>query len=675
MRASTQRCSAVLTRALLAVPRSSSGRKAFALNNTRAVRIASSIRAIHQSCSLRQEAFAAELQDKPATTITRFDELENVLHPQLVKTLTQDMRLSEMTEVQSRTINEAIKGSDIIAQARTGTGKTLAFLMPILQNIIKLDPGLAQPNFRRNGPRTTADDIRAIVVSPTRELAEQIAVEAKRLVSGTSVVVQTAVGGTQKSAGLRAIQREGCHILIGTPGRLHDILTDEYSRVQAPDLSALVFDEADRLLDQGFWPAIQDIMRTLPSPEQKDRQTLMFSATVPHEVVDLVRRVLKPGFEFVQCVNQDEEPTHARVAQKLVVTKGLENSMPALTELCMREIKASEEPGSRPFKAIVYFPSTAEVALANELFGSLEKPGSEGDALSQISNAFRRSANSPLGQTEVFEIHAKLTQMQRTRAADSFRRARSGILLSSDVTARGLDFPDVTHVIQMSTPPSQEQYIHRLGRTARAGKEGEGWLIVGDFELNTTRKLLGRLPIKRDDTIETAALDLTRELQVSATAGSTLNMVQAAMRKVSVTSKIKVYRALIGVYQRFSGNKADLIASLNKLSQFGWGLRDPPSIAPGLASKLGLSSVPGIRIGHDPRDESEDNRGGRFGGRNDSGGRRDFGGRGGFGGRDSRDSRSPFGGRDSYPQRGPNSRGGRVNANFGENSGSGRYNF
>ena len=134
--------------------------------------------------------------------MTRFDELESrgAVHRNIVSNLTQKMGLETMTEVQQRTINEALGGQDIIAQARTGTGKTLAFLIPILQKIISIDPSLAQYNLSRRGPRSTADDIRAIIISPTRELAEQIAAEAKKLVQGTSVIVQTAVGGTQKRA-------------------------------------------------------------------------------------------------------------------------------------------------------------------------------------------------------------------------------------------------------------------------------------------------------------------------------------------------------------------------------------------------------------------------------------------------------------------------------------------
>ena len=502
MRRAFQTVSAALPRAL-STPSNLFANRALRFN--RVIRSAqpSIARSLHQSPLLRDDGNAniqADDADVQAP-LTKFQDLQDqgVIHKNIVRNMTEGMGLETMTEVQAKTINAALKGTDIIAQARTGTGKTMAFLLPILQNILSEDPDLAKMVRGRGGPRSTADDIRALIVSPTRELAEQIAVEAKRLVAGTGVIVQTAVGGTQKSMGLRAIQREGCHILVGTPGRLKDILSDPYTKVEAPDLSALVFDEADRLLDQGFWPEIQEIMRLLPTPEEKNRQTLMFSATVPKEVISVVRGTLKPGFQFVKCVNDNEEPTHTRVPQMLVTTKGFENNLPALTELCAREIqKHNDDPTNvRPFKAIVYFGSTAEVSLATSSLHKLQTPEAENN-----SDAFG-GREHPFGRrTRILEIHSKLTQGARTKAAENFRRADSAILLSSDVTARGMDFPNVTHVIQMGLPSSVEQYIHRIGRTARAGKEGEGWLILNKLEDQEARhRFGGKIPLKRDNTI------------------------------------------------------------------------------------------------------------------------------------------------------------------------------
>jgi len=672
MRRAFQTCAASLPKALSAPSSNLFANRALRFNRIVRSFQPTVTRSLHQSPLLRNEAAAADI---PATEsqdvqppLTKFQDLQEqgVIHRNIVKNMTEGMGLETMTEVQSKTINSAIKGTDIIAQAKTGTGKTVAFLLPVLQNIINVDPDLAKSVRGRRGPRSTADDIRALIISPTRELAEQIADEAKKLVSGTGIIVQTAVGGTQKSMGLRAIQREGCHILVGTPGRLKDILSDPYTRVEAPDLSALVFDEADRLLDQGFWPEIQEIMRLLPTPAEKDRQTLMFSATVPKEVISVVRSTLKPGFQYVKCVRDDEEPTHTRVPQMLVTTKGMENNLPALTELCSREIqKHNADPENvRPFKAIVYFGSTAEVTLAASSLHKLQSPESETD-----TDAFGRSEH-PFGRrTRILEIHSKLTQGARTKAAENFRRADSAILLSSDVTARGMDFPNVTHVIQMGLPSSVEQYIHRIGRTARAGKEGEGWLILNKLEDQEARhRFGGKIPLKRDNSIETASLDLTQEAQVSPSAGKILNMCQAALRRVSPLEKIKSYKALLGVFQWYP-RKGDLIDALNDLSRVGWSMRSPPAIAPMLAQRLGLSRVSGVNIGSNPEEDEERARGpsggrGGFGGRSSFGDR--YGGRGGgFGGGRS------FGDRDGG--RGGDRRGGFGGSRGGFGGGRGGF--
>ncbi|KAL9075407.1 MAG: hypothetical protein Q9157_004032 [Trypethelium eluteriae] len=514
------------------------------------------------------------------------------------------MGLKTMTDVQSLTIEEALKGTDIIAQAKTGTGKTLGFLLPVLQNIIKVDPELAQ---RSRYNRSTAADIRAVVISPTRELAEQIAAEARRLTRNTSVIVQAAVGGTQKSQGLRTMQMQGCHLLVGTPGRLNDIFSDRYAGVEAPKLSALVLDEADRLLDAGFWPEINNFQRLLPDPSEQPRQTMMFSATVPREVVDLVQGTLKPGFKYVKTVSEDDVPTVERVVQHSVAARGFENLLPTLLELAERETKTRNETGERPFKAIVYFGSTAEVDLASSILYEL------GDG-----------RQHPLAPAKFFSIHAKKTQPQRTAAADQFRATRSAILFSSDVTARGMDFPDVTHVIQVGLPRDRDTYIHRIGRTGRAGKEGEGWLIISDIEAGEVRNKLRGLPIRPNDTLETASIDMTRNAKVTPSVGRILSLIGQSAQRVDRGTKSKAYMAMLGNYQWFP-KKQHLIDAMNQWTKFGWGWETPPAMSPNLVNRLGLSRIDGINVGHEDRQSSF----------------RSGSGRGGFG---SFDAPSPRGG-------------------------------
>ncbi|KAL8842933.1 MAG: hypothetical protein Q9170_000337 [Blastenia crenularia] len=512
--------------------------------------------------------------------VTKFKELgeRRMVCPTVVKTLTEDMGLETMTQVQSLTINETLKGGDVIAQARTGTGKTLAFLIPVLQNIINYDPKLEQRGYRQ--PRTSPDDIRAIIVSPTRELAEQIGVEAKKLTRNTGVVVQTAVGGTQKSAGLRAIKTQGCHVLVGTPGRLKDILSDPYSQVRAPDLSAFVLDEADRLLDQGFAPDIEEIQRLLPDRRQVDRQTLLFSATVPREVIQIVRRTAKPDFQFIRTVQEGEQQTHEKVPQQLAVIRGLENQIPSLVELCKREVAREE---GEPFKAIVYFNVTAEVSLAASTLRGLKNPG---------QSMFHKH---PLEPARIIEMHARLSQRERTLAADTFRRAKSAIMVSSDVTARGMDFPNVSHVIQMGVPQTRDTYIHRIGRTGRGDKTGEGWLILTPMEAREAAHRLRDLPITEDQSLRVAKVDMTKDAQLPEEVAKTLTQTINASRGVDAQLKFSSYVASLSAVSW--APKGELIENLNNLSKYLWGLSTPPKVNPTLANKLGLGRVPGLEIG------------------------------------------------------------------------------
>ncbi|KAF2830554.1 DEAD-domain-containing protein [Ophiobolus disseminans] len=651
MSGALRRCPAMLSRSLSTAAISSISHRASALRPTSILRLTSSRLAnattagFHHSAQWQQIAAQAQAEEviKTQGPITEFSALatQGLVHPNIINTITKQMRLTTMTEVQTRTINEALLGNDIIAQAKTGTGKTLGFLIPVIQRIVQNDPQLGERV--RGYKRATASDIRAIIISPTRELAEQIAVEAKKVTTGTGIVVQTAVGGTMKRAMLQKTQREGCHLLIGTPGRLNDILSDSYSGVKAPNLNALVMDEADRLLDDGFQKEIDQIRTHLPDPEQVERQNLMFSATVPRDVVDLVRKTLRPGFHFAKCVNEDEEPTHQRVPQKYVNVAGFENIIPTLYELVLREHQAAQSGQNVPFKAILYFNSTAEVTLAASVFYKL-------------SGGFKR--NTPLSGMRAFEIHSKLSQAQRTRAADDFRLAQSGLLFSSDVTARGMDFPNVSHVIQIGLPRERDSYIHRLGRTGRAGKEGEGWILLTPFERNEVRRRLRDLPlVDATHDLACATVDMSQSAEVPENVGQILSDCVEAHKKVYPDQLDAAFRGLFGSFQWY-GDKQGLVEGAKRLAEFGWGMPEAPQVPSSVFSGGG-----GRRSG-----------GGGYGDRNSMrGGASQFGGRGGgFGGDRGGDRRGGggFGG-----DRGGDRRGGGGGGFGGDRRSGGRVGF
>ncbi|ESZ93431.1 hypothetical protein SBOR_6173 [Sclerotinia borealis F-4128] len=607
MFSAVRRGPALISRSLRAVPSTiripSTRPSTLCLNLHKTSRPSVESRWLHVSAALQLPSVATKenaVEQEPQV-ITRFDDLTKygLVHPNVINEITNGMKLETMTEVQTLTINQALKGADIIAQARTGTGKTIGFLLPTIQNILEKSPELAS---RQRSSRAKSSDIRALIISPTRELAEQIAVEAVKITRNTDLIVQVAVGGSNKRDMLRKVQREGCHILVGTPGRLQDLLEDQYSQVSAPGLTTLVLDEADRLLDDGFSKDIENIQGSLPNRREVDRQTLLFSATVPREVMSLVRRMLKPDHQFVQGVKAGDVATHEKIPQMIVATPGMENFMPALVELCKKGIEKANTAGSSPFKAIVYLNSTSNVQLAGEIFKGLDS----------------------IQSLEISTIHGKLTQERRTRVTDRFRFARSAVMFSSDVTARGMDFPNVTHVVQIGLPQQKDQYIHRVGRTGRGGKEGEGWILLTQPELPAARRLLSGLPIKPDNTLQTALVDMKQDAQLPAHVAEILNEVGLATKRVDREVKVEAYMGGIGQAGKGSDSKT-LMTNLNNWSKYGWGWEKPPLIGPGMAQKLGVSKLPGMNIGHANREEGAGESSGGGGG----GGGRGFGSGGG----------------------------------------------
>ena len=445
--------------------------------------------------------------------------------------------------------------------------------MPVIQRILQTSPELA----RRQSKATI--DIQSLIISPTRELAEQIAKEAQRMVKDTGIKVGLSVGGTGRSGALRDMERFGCHIMVGTPGRLNDLLSDKYTKVKAPRLNSFVLDEADRLLDDGFGPAIEEIYRYLPGKLEVDRQTLMFSATMGPEVRGMVRKFMKEDFRTVQTIAQGETQTHENVPQHVIVTHGLENQMPALLELAKRESNESQA-----FKAIVFFNTAATATLAMQIW----------------------SRSSLAEKTDIpgLVMHARLTQGTRTRTSDKFRKSTRAIMFASDVAARGMDFPNVTHVIQIGVPKDRDTYIHRIGRTGRAGKEGQGWLFLSPWDKSHYSSKLRNLPIKQNNSIETAKVDMSEALSIpQATAEILSDSIQAA-KNVEYTYKSSAFLSLLS--EGTSTDKSTLINALNRLSIYGWGLDPPPAVSRALAAKTGFSRVVEMNIGNDSRAEVRD---------------------------------------------------------------------
>jgi len=324
------------------------------------------------------------------------------IDPRTTRAITEVMGYELMTVVQHQTLRQALTGVDMLAKAKTGTGKTLAFLIPSIEQAAAA---------KAKGSRS----VKVLAISPTRELASQIYEEALVLCQFHSLTAQVIVGGTNAKKDIAGFKQGPPDILIATPGRLNDHLSSGALGANIKGLTTLVFDEADQLLDMGFRPAIEQILRQLPPKET--RQTLLFSATMPADVSGIAKLAMRAAdkFVYVDTVGE-EENTHEHVPQRVVVTDLHQQAH----ELLAQVAAARQEDGH---KVVVFFTTARLTQFYAELFNLLGEP--------------------------VLEIHSRLSQSRRTKVSDQFREGRNMVLFSSDVSARGLDYPDVSTVIQV----------------------------------------------------------------------------------------------------------------------------------------------------------------------------------------------------------------------------------
>ena len=360
------------------------------------------------------------------------------LRPELVRAVS-GAGYTIPTDIQRRAIPVVLERRDLIACAQTGTGKTAAFLLPVLQRLAEGTPS-RQP--------------RALVVTPTRELAAQIGEMAK--VYGKHLRLRSSVifGGVHMDPQKRQLAT-GIDLLVATPGRLLDHLGRKQARLGSVEI--VVLDEADRMLDMGFLPDIRRILATLPAT----RQSLFFSATMPNAIEDLIRRTTNAPV----MVEVARRATPVDTIRQVVHPVALARKKELLINLLQR---------AHTGQTLVF---TRTKARANQLVRYLEHSG-------------RRVA----------AIHANKSQSARTRALAGFRAGRIDTLVATDIAARGIDVDDISHVINFDLPHVAEDYIHRIGRTARAGRSGNAIALAAPEEraqLSAIERLIGT-PIPRE---------------------------------------------------------------------------------------------------------------------------------------------------------------------------------
>ncbi|KAK6153076.1 hypothetical protein DH2020_012715 [Rehmannia glutinosa] len=342
-----------------------------------------------------------------------------------VPLLAQQAGFSAPTPIQAQSWPVALQGRDIVAIAKTGSGKTLGYLIP----------GFIHLKERRNNPRLGPT---VLVLSPTRELATQIQDEAVKFGRSSKITCTCLYGGAPKGPQLKDLDR-GVDIVVATPGRLNDIL--EMRRVTLHQVSYLVLDEADRMLDMGFEPQIRKIVKEVPSR----RQTLMYTATWPKEVRRIAADLLVNPVQ-VNIGNVDE------LAANKAITQYVEVMSPMDKRPRLEQILRSQEPGSK----IIIFCSTKR--MCDQLAGNLTR------------------------QFGAAAIHGDKSQSERDHVLNQFRTGRSPVLVATDVAARGLDIKDIRVVINYDFPTGVEDYVHRIGRTGRAGATGVAYTFFCDYD-------------------------------------------------------------------------------------------------------------------------------------------------------------------------------------------------
>ena len=347
------------------------------------------------------------------------------LNKSLLKALSEQ-GYQQPTEIQRAAIPVLLTGKDLFASAQTGTGKTAAFALPILQI-------LGQRRVSR--PKDKA--VRALIVTPTRELALQI--DESFRAYGRHLPLHTAVvlGGVPATGQIKALRR-GPDILVATPGRLLDLIGQGHIRLEKVEM--LVLDEADRMLDMGFIHDVRKIVAEVPS----DRQTMLFSATLPDAVIRLASSMLK-------------DPERISVSPKIPVAENITQKILFVEKMhkkaLLRDMLKDEAFG----KALVF---TRTKRMAKRLSEQLSKHGISADS-----------------------IHSNKSQNARQRALTDFDRGRVKVLVATDIVARGIDVDGITHVINYELPNEAESYVHRIGRTARAGADGVALSFCNTDEL------------------------------------------------------------------------------------------------------------------------------------------------------------------------------------------------
>ena len=334
----------------------------------------------------------------------------------------KDSNFTEPTEIQEKVIPLALAGNDVIGESATGSGKTLAFGIPIIEKV------------------KVAGGLQALILTPTRELAEQVSKSIKVFSKYNPIKVITIYGGVAIGPQIDGLER--AEVVVGTPGRILDHISRK--TINLSKIKILVLDEADRMFDMGFIHDVTDIVNLCP----KNRQSLLFSATISEEIAKISRRYMQDPKE----VSAEKEVDPSKLEQVFY-----------------------DVPSNQKFSLLVHLLKEESSKLVM-IFCNTKRNAD------LISNNLRKQG------FEAMALHGDLNQAKRSRVLEQFHRSTKFILVCTDVAARGLDIKGVSHVYNYEFPKTEEEYTHRIGRTARAGKDGKAITIIAERDYENFRK-------------------------------------------------------------------------------------------------------------------------------------------------------------------------------------------
>lgn len=494
-------------------------------------------------------------------TITNYKDFPGI-HPFMKKNLNEAMNVTQVTTVQQKSIQPILDGGDVLVRSQTGSGKTLAYAIPIIQKLQEIRPKLSRK-----------DGIRAVVILPTRELSLQTLEIFIKLCKSFTWIVPSWLTGGEKMKSEKARIRKGINILVATPGRLLDHCKHTET-LKFDKVEFLVLDEADRILDQGYERDIAEFLEILKK-QKPQFQSVLLSATLTPAVQRLAGMTL-------------QSPVQIDAADDINITT---NSLVI--------------PDSLKQHFIVTPPKLRLVALASFILGKCQNVNEEESkmlvfmATQDMADYHTELLSTVLGENiAFFKLHGSMSQSERTDVFKTFRSVKSGVLICTDLAARGLDLPLVDWIVQFTAPSSSRDYVHRVGRTARVGHEGSSLLFLIPSEVKLVEELQNRRirieEIKLKDCLQNLLfVEIEGELSKLAdgnieTAATALQMsFESAVlqQKILHTSACKAYTSWVRFYASYSKDLRDIFNFKQiHLGHFAksFALRDAPSVISGI---------------------------------------------------------------------------------------------